>query len=88
MEGPSSKMVNVLAGSGGKVGGIATLLKVFLPYLVWNTVFDNARAVAEMGRRPAPFSQYCYPLLRFTRENNFAYKYRGWPTGAAAQDAR
>jgi hypothetical protein len=55
---------------------------------VWNTVFDNARAVAEMGRRPAPFSQYCYPLLRFTRENNFAYKYRGWPSGAAAQDAR
>jgi thioester reductase-like protein len=88
MEGPSSKMVNVLAGSGGKVGGIATLLKVFLPYLVWNTVFDNARAVAEMGRRPAPFSQYCYPLLRFTRENNFAYKYRGWPSGTAAQDAR
>lgn len=88
MEGPSSKMVSVLAGSGGKVGGIATLLKVFLPYLVWNTVFDNRRAIAEMGRRPAPFSEYCYPLLRFTRENNFAYKYRGWPTGAAAQDAR
>jgi len=88
LEGPSSKMVNVLAGSAGKVGGIATLLKVFLPYLVWNTVFDNARAVAEMGRRPAPFSQYCYPLLRFTRENNFAYNYRGWPSGAAAQDTR
>jgi thioester reductase-like protein len=88
LEGPSAKMVNVLAGSAGKVGGIATLLKVFLPYLVWNTVFDNSRAVAEMGRRPAPFSQYCYPLLRFTRENNFAYKYRGWPSGGAAQDAR
>jgi thioester reductase-like protein len=88
LEGPSAKMVNVLAGSAGKVGGIATLLKVFLPYLVWNTVFDNSRAVAEMGRRPAPFSKYCYPLLRFTRENNFAYKYRGWPSGAAAQDAR
>jgi nucleoside-diphosphate-sugar epimerase len=88
LEGPSAKMVNVLAGSAGKVGGIATLLKVFLPYLVWNTVFDNSRAVAEMGRRPAPFSKYCYPLLRFTRENNFAYKYRGWPSGAAAQDTR
>jgi len=88
LEGPSSKMVNVLAGSAGKVGGLATLLKVFLPYLVWNTVFDNARAVSELGRRPAPFSQYCYPLLRFTRENNFAYKYRDWPAGAAAQDAR
>ena len=55
LEGPSSKMVNALAGRAGKVGGIATLLKVFLPYLVWNTVFDNKRVVAEMGRRPAPF---------------------------------
>ena len=68
-------MVNALAGRAGKIGGLAKLLKVFLPYLVWNTVFDNSRVVAEMGRRPAPFSQYCYPLLRFTRENNFAYKY-------------
>ncbi len=87
LEGPSSKMINVLASSAGKVGGLATLLKVFLPYLVWNTVFDNSRVVSELGRRPAPFSQYCYPLLRFTRENNFAYKYRDWPASAATQEA-
>ena len=88
LEGPSSKIVNALAGRTGKVGGLATLLKVFLPYLIWNTVFDNSRAVAEMGRRPAPFSQYCYPLLRFSRENHFMYPYLGWPARAAAQDAR
>lgn len=87
LEGPSSKMVNMLAGSAGKVGGLATLLKVFLPYLVWNTVFDNTRVVSELGRRPALFSQYCYPLLRFTRENNFLYPYRGWPSGAAPQES-
>jgi long-chain acyl-CoA synthetase len=84
LEGPSSKMVNALAGRAGRVGGLARLLKVFLPYLVWNTVFDNTRAVAEMGRRPVPFSEYCYPLLRFTRENNFEYKYLGWPAAAAS----
>jgi thioester reductase-like protein len=87
LEGPSSKVVNALAGSAGKVGGLATLLKVFLPYLVWNTVFDNSRVVAEMGRRPAPFSQYCYPLLRFSRENNFAYKYQNWPAAPATTGA-
>ena len=87
LEGPSSKMVNLLSGSAGKIGGLATLLKVFLPYLVWNTVFDNARVVSELGRRPAPFSAYCYPLLRFSRENNFLYNYRSWPSNAAAQDA-
>jgi thioester reductase-like protein len=87
LEGPSSKMVNALAGRAGKIGGLATLLKVFLPYLVWNTVFDNSRAVAEMGRAPAPFSAYCYPLLRFSRENNFLFKYRAWPADAAVPPA-
>ena len=83
LERTSSKMVNALAGHMGKAGDLATLLKVFMPYLVWNTVFDNTRAVAEMGRHPKPFSEYCYPLLRFSRDNNFAYKYRDWPPGAA-----
>jgi thioester reductase-like protein len=87
LEGPSSKMVNALAGRAGKIGGLATLMKVFLPYLVWNTVFDNSRVTAEMGRRPAPFSQYCLPLLKFGRENNFLYKYRDWPTEASSHDA-
>jgi thioester reductase-like protein len=79
LEGPSSKMINALAGRAGKIGGLAKLLKVFLPYLVWNTVFDNERVVAEMGCRPASFSQYGFSLLQFSRENNFAYKYRDWP---------
>lgn len=87
LEGLSSKMINALAGRAGKIGGLAMLLKVFLPYLVWNTVFDNRRVVAEMGRRPAPFSQYCYPLLRFSRENNFTYHYRDWPSHAAIEAA-
>jgi thioester reductase-like protein len=87
LEGPSSKMIQALAGRAGKIGGLATLLKVFLPYLVWNTVFDNRRAVAEMGSTPVPFSQYCYPLLRFSRENHFAYKYLDWPASSAASAA-
>jgi len=82
LEGLSSKMINALAGRAGKIGGLATLLKVFLPYLVWNTVFDNARVVAEMGRAPEPFSKYCYPLLRFSRANHFHYSYKDWPAGA------
>lgn len=85
LEAMSSKTINALAGRAGKIGGLATLLKVFLPYLVWNTVFDNGRVAAEMGRRPAPFSQYCFPLLRFSRENNFSYKYRDWPSDAAIE---
>jgi thioester reductase-like protein len=87
LERPTSKMVNALAGRAGKIGGLATLLKVFLPYLVWNTVFDNTRVVTELGRRPAPFSEYCFSLLQFSRENNFMYKYREWPAGGASEQA-
>ena len=55
-------------------------MKVFLPYLTWNTVFDNTRVTTEMGRKPEPFSQYSFPLLRFSREHNFSYPYRSpWP---------
>jgi len=102
LEGTSSKVINTLAGRAGKIGGLATLLKVFLPYLVWNTVFDNKRVVTEMGAKPARFSEYCYPLLRFSREHNFTYKFNDLPSQpktsaamepaaprvAAAQDSR
>jgi len=50
---------------------------------VWNTVFDNKRVVAEMGSQPARFSEYCYPLLRFSRANNFSYKYSELPAAGA-----
>ena len=63
----------------GPVGQGASLMKVFMPYLVWNTVFDNTRVTSELGRKPVPFSQYSFPLLKFSRENNFEYPYQPWP---------
>src|SRR6202035_4314068 len=66
LEHPFSSAVNWLAGYRGEFGRSASLLKVFMPYLVWDTIFDNSRVVAEMGRAPEPFSKYCYPLLRFS----------------------
>jgi thioester reductase-like protein len=74
-----SSAVNWLSGYRGGVGHSASLLKVFMPYLVWDTVFENSRVVAEMGRAPEPFSKYCYPLLQFSRECEFSYPYQEWP---------
>ena len=81
---PFSSIVNTLANRKGSVGHSAALMKVFLPYLTWNTVFDNTRVTAEMGRKPAPFSQYSFPLLRFSREHNFEYPYQPWPESTQA----
>jgi nucleoside-diphosphate-sugar epimerase len=79
LEGPFSSIVNTLSNRRGAVGHNTALMKVFLPYLTWNTVFDNTRVTRELGRKPVPFSQYSFPLLRFSREHNFQYPYQSWP---------
>ena len=79
---PFSATVNWLAKRGGTVGHGASLLKVFWPYLDWNTVFDNSRIVAELGEPPAKFSTYAYPLLRFSRQNHFRFPAEPWPASA------
>jgi nucleoside-diphosphate-sugar epimerase len=87
LENPFDSVVKMLANRKGPVGHGAALMKVFMPYLTWNTVFDNTRVTMEMGRRPAPFSQYSFPLLRFSREHNFAYPYQAWPESATGGSA-
>jgi thioester reductase-like protein len=78
-EKPFTRSVNFLSNRKSPLGHGAALLKVFMPYLVWKTVFDNTRVTSELGRKPVPFSQYSFPLLKFSRENNFEYKYLPWP---------
>jgi len=60
-------------------------LKVFWPYLDWNTVFDNTRVVAELGEVPEKFSSYGYRLLKFSRENKFRYPAKPWPENAVTR---
>lgn len=70
--------VNIIAGSPKKFGvsGAGMLLKVFLPYLTFNTVFDNRRVVEEVGHSPVPFSDYAFSLYNFVTENEFKYPYQ------------
>jgi thioester reductase-like protein len=87
LEKPFAATVNFLANRKGPVGHGAALMKVFMPYLVWNTVFDNTRVTTELGRKPVPFSRYSYPLLKFSRENQFEYRYKPWPAVAGGSAA-
>lgn len=75
--------VHWLAHRGGGIGKAASLMRVFWPYLIWNTVFDNSRVIAEMGAAPARFSEYSAPLLRFSREHHFSFPYKPWPLSTA-----
>jgi len=87
LEKPFSGTVDLLAGRKGSMGHGASLMKVFMPYLVWNTVFDNTRVTSELGRKPVPFSQYSFPLLKFSRESNFAYPFQDWPQAVGGSAA-
>lgn len=81
-EKPFAGSVNFMANRSGAMAKSASLMKVFMPYLTWNTVFDNARVTRELGKKPIPFSDYSYPLLKFSTQNQFAYKYQPWPVTA------
>lgn len=64
----------------------ASLMKVFWPYLTYDTVFDNSRVVEALGgERPRPFTEYAHPLLRFAVDGKFSYPYRPWPADAEAR---
>jgi len=82
--GTFSRSIHWGANRGGGLGYGASLLKVFWPYLDWNTVFDNSRVVAELDEAPAKFSTYAAPLLKFSRENHFRYPAKPWPSNASA----
>jgi thioester reductase-like protein len=86
-EKPFSRGVDLLSSRKGPVGHSAALMKVFMPYLTFNTVFDNTRVSSELGRKPVPFSQYSFPLLQFSRQTNFAYPYQPWPVKAGGSAA-
>jgi thioester reductase-like protein len=86
-ERPFAGSVNFLANRRGAIAKGASLLKVFMPYLTWNTVFDNKRVTDELGKKPVLFSEYCYPLMKFSSGNNFEYNYQPWPAAVGGTAA-
>ncbi len=81
LEGPFTSLMNTLGGLKFRniVTQIAALMKVFMPYITYDTVFDNSRAVAELGAKPTPVTEYYPALHRFAKENNFSYPYQPLP---------
>jgi thioester reductase-like protein len=63
----------------------AALLQVFLPYLCFDTVFDNTRVTSALGERPRPFNEYASRLLDFAVDHDMTYPYKAWPERALSQ---
>ncbi len=65
---------------------VATLFKVFWPYITYDTVFDHERVVSEIGRAPTRFSEYCAGLYAFSKQVNFRYPHKPWLDGDSIGD--
>ncbi len=61
------------------VTGVASLLDVFLPYITYDTVFDNTRIVTELGERPPSFLGYGPSTYRWARAHRFRYPHAPLP---------
>lgn len=85
LEAPFGWLMRALSETprGLKVSGPASLMRVFWPYVVFDTVFDNRRVVEELGEVPPRFGSYCEPLIDFALRHRFEYPYRAWPEGRA-----
>ncbi len=62
-----------------RLSRMATLLKFFMPHLVENTVYDNARLREELGEGPPGFGVYAKALMAYAEEHRFKFPYRPLP---------
>lgn len=67
---------------------IGSLFKVFMPYIVWDTVFDNTRVCTELGSEPVPFTDYCGDLYAWGKSVDFRYPYQPLPSRGESEGAR
>ena len=77
--GAAGPLFTALGALPGPLRGIGALLQAFWPYLEWDVVFANQRAVSELGEAPVPFHRHCAGLFRFAREGGFRYPHQPLP---------
>lgn len=63
----------------GKAQQLGALLKVFWPYMTFDTVFDNTRVRTELGLEPTPFHVYCADLYEWVTRMKYRYPYQPLP---------
>ncbi len=72
---------------GSRASSLGALLKVFLPYITYDTVFDNTRVTRELGYGPTPFTDYCAALYVWANRMRFRYPYLELPTPSQSERA-
>ena len=64
---------------GNAVQATGALMKVFMPYITYDTVFANERASSAVGAAPTSFRDYGVPLYKWAKSMNFQFPYAPVP---------
>ncbi len=68
---------------GNKLQPMGAVMKVFWPYITFDTVFDNERVTSELELKPASFTTYGADLFHYAMTNHFTYPYVPLPSRKA-----
>ncbi|MDQ3032328.1 MAG: SDR family oxidoreductase [Myxococcota bacterium] len=68
-----------------QVALIGSLLKVFLPYITFDTVFVNDRVCEELGETPVPFTEYCGDLYAWAKSVDYTFPHEPLPASIATE---
>ncbi|MBK8409147.1 MAG: SDR family oxidoreductase [Sandaracinaceae bacterium] len=87
LEGSFERVMDQLAGMKSKNPAtlVGSLFKVFLPYITYDTVFLNDRAVQEIGLAPTPFAEYAARLYDYAKRVNYEYPVVPLPSRESVQ---
>ncbi len=69
------------APRGTVVAGVGALLKVFWPYIVYDTVFDNGKVCEALDEVPPSFTRYGGPLYLWSKQQGFRFPALPLPEG-------
>ncbi|MDD9972153.1 MAG: SDR family oxidoreductase [Myxococcales bacterium] len=86
LEGGASRLAKMAAQAprGSTIGRFGSMMRVFWPYITFDTVFDNQRIVEYLGHAPPVVTEYMSRTLEFAIESGFKFPYKPWPDDAPA----
>lgn len=78
---PAGGLSSLIAATPREWGAarFGAMMKVFWPYITFDTVFDNQRIANVLGASPPPVTDYLSRTLDFAINGGFKYPYRPWP---------
>ena len=81
LQAPFERLTNAAANmsGSGKLRRLGSLIKVLMPHIVADTIYDNTRSLEVLGTNPIPFTSYAADLYTYAKSVDYQYPYEPFP---------